>query len=91
MLRLVLVSQLLDRLLEDVRDRVSSGEISAARLAAIAGVSQPHLCNIMLGRRELTVAVAERLQRALAVDSRELLGALDAGASGSVRRWFDAA
>jgi antitoxin component HigA of HigAB toxin-antitoxin module len=79
---------LVELLLADVRARIAAGEISAARLALHCGCSQPHMCNVLRGRRELSIELAGELQRVLSIDVRELLVAMDAARP--VVRWFDA-
>lgn len=42
------------RLLEHLRDRIRNGEITERRLAALAGISQPHIHNVLKGVRNLS-------------------------------------
>lgn len=53
--------ELQDRLLTALRTRIRNGAITERGLARAAGVSQPHLHNVLKGVRLLTPAVADRL------------------------------
>jgi plasmid maintenance system antidote protein VapI len=47
--------------LESLKMSVASGSLTVRRLAKEIGVSQPHMQNIMNGKRALTIEVADRL------------------------------
>ena len=72
-----------ERLLRDVKRRVSNGEITERRLARAAGLSQPHMHNILKGIRDLTPFNADRILRTLRLticdllETRELQHGLD--------------
>ncbi|MCB9384840.1 MAG: helix-turn-helix transcriptional regulator [Bryobacterales bacterium] len=61
------------RLLYLAQGRVRSGELSERRLAKLAGLSQPHLHNILAGKRGLPYAAADKLLRALDLTVADLL------------------
>jgi transcriptional regulator with XRE-family HTH domain len=92
----IAISDLCNRLLESLKMSVASGSLTVRRLAKEIGVSQPHMQNIMNGKRALTIAMADRLlefQRRSVLDlatASELGEALrlasdNAGNSGIVR------
>lgn len=59
---------------ETVRARRRAIELSQTSLAERAGVSEPVLCRIELGRRPLTPELALRIEAALAEAEREAAG-----------------
>ena len=64
---------LFQRLRETVRNRVRQGEITESGLARLTQVSQPHLHNILKGKRLLTGELADRLLRQLRLGIRDLI------------------
>lgn len=68
-------NQLLNRLLHEARLRIRNGQLTESRLARLSGVSQPHMHHILMGKRGLQTAVADRLLAALGLDVSELLDA----------------
>jgi len=63
----------LRRLLHIARARIRSGETSERRLALLAGFSQPHLHNLLAGKRALRPGTADRLLAVLALTLEDLL------------------
>lgn len=57
----VAISDLCNRLMESLRMSVASGSLTVRRLAKEVGVSQPHMQNLMTGKRSLTIDMADRL------------------------------
>ncbi len=57
--------ELHQRLIDVARERVRAGEFTERGLARIAGVSQPHMHNVLKGIRALSPDSADRLLRAL--------------------------
>jgi len=57
----IAISDLCDRLMENLKAGVASGSLTVRRLARQIGVSQPHMQNIMSGKRTLTMQMADRL------------------------------
>jgi len=57
----IAISDLCDRLKENLKAGVASGSLTVRRLAREIGVSQPHMQNIMSGKRALTMQMADRL------------------------------
>lgn len=63
---------LFQRLLDRVRARIAAGDLTVRGLARRIGVSQPHMQNIVNGRRVLTVEMADRLLEFLAISPLDL-------------------
>ena len=64
---------LLARLIRHLQHRVRSGEITERSLARVSGVSQPHLHNVLKGKRQLSIAMADQILCRLHLDLRELI------------------
>ena len=60
------------RLILNLRERVRSGEITERRLARLAGVSQPHLHNVLSGKRLLSIEMADQVLRRLDLELLDL-------------------
>jgi hypothetical protein len=60
---------------------VRNGEISERGLARIAGISQPHIHNVLKGTRLLSVDMADQMLRRLRIDLADLFTGADGGAS----------
>jgi hypothetical protein len=56
------------RLIDVARERVHAGEFTERGLARIAGVSQPHMHNVLKGIRDLSADSADRLMAALGLN-----------------------
>jgi len=56
------------RLLDDLRHRVRSGMATERGLARLTGISQPHLHNVLKGKRMLSTEMADSLLRRLDLD-----------------------
>jgi hypothetical protein len=67
------ISELLGRVIGMARQAVQAGEISERALARRAGLSQPHLHNVLKGVRALSPAAADQLMRALDVSVPQAL------------------
>ena len=61
------------RLIEDLRQRVRSGEVTERSLARVTGVSQPHMHNVLKGIRLLSVDTADQILRNLDMDLLDLI------------------
>ena len=64
---------LLSNLRTRVANRIAEGEITERALARRAGISQPHLHNVLKGIRGMTPDVADRLLEALHLSMEELV------------------
>jgi hypothetical protein len=65
--------RLQSRLITNLRERVRSGEITERSLARITGISQPHLHNVLKGKRLLSVGKADQILRQLHLDLTDLM------------------
>jgi len=61
------------RLIADLRQRVHSGEVTERSLARITGVSQPHMHNVLKGKRLLSAEMADAILRKLDMDLLDLI------------------
>jgi hypothetical protein len=61
------------RLLEDLRQRVRSGAATERGLARLSGISQPHLHNVLKGKRILSMEKADDVLRRLQIDVLHLI------------------
>lgn len=61
------------RLVEHLRQRVRSGEVTERSLARSAGVSQPHIHNVLKGKRRLSANMADVILRHLNMDLLDLI------------------
>ena len=65
--------ELQQRLLEELRQRVRSGAATERGLARLSGISQPHLHNVLKGKRLLSMDKADDLLRHLQIDLLQLI------------------
>jgi transcriptional regulator with XRE-family HTH domain len=61
------------RLLDELRQRVHSGATTERSLARLSGISQPHLHNVLKGKRILSVERADEVLRRLQIDVLHLI------------------
>jgi transcriptional regulator with XRE-family HTH domain len=61
------------QLLRHLRRRIHSGEITERSLARVTGISQPHLHNVLKGKRSLSFEKADRILFHLRLDLRFLI------------------
>jgi transcriptional regulator with XRE-family HTH domain len=61
------------RLVEHLRRRIQSGETTERGLARIAGISQPHLHNVLKGKRVLSVEMADEILKNLEITVLDLI------------------
>lgn len=61
------------RLLDELRQRVRSGATTERGLARISGISQPHLHNVLKGKRLLSIDKADEVLRSLDIDILRLI------------------
>jgi DNA-binding transcriptional regulator YdaS (Cro superfamily) len=60
-------------LLDELRRRVRSGEVTERGLAQMVGLSQPHLHHVLKGKRQLSPAKADAVLRHLDLDLLDLI------------------
>jgi plasmid maintenance system antidote protein VapI len=65
------------RLVASLEERVRSGEVTERGLAALTGISQPHIHNVLKGKRALSTESADRIIRRLRIDLLELTALQD--------------
>jgi transcriptional regulator with XRE-family HTH domain len=61
------------RFLDHLRLRVRSGDLTERRLARITGISQPHIHNVLRGKRSLSLETADVILHILHIDLLDLL------------------
>ncbi len=61
------------RLLEELRQRVRSGAATERGLARVSGISQPHLHNVLKGKRRLSLMKADVILQSLQIDLLNLI------------------
>jgi hypothetical protein len=61
------------RLIALLRDRISSGEISERGLARLTGVSQPHIHNVLKGKRTFSTEISDIILFFLKLDLLDLI------------------
>ena len=62
-----------ERFVRNLRDRVRSGELTERGLARMTGVSQPHIHNVLKGKRVLSTDTADEILRQLRLDLLDLM------------------
>ena len=67
------LAELRSRLVQRLQDMVRNGELTERALARATGVSQPHVHNVLKGKRELSVEMAHVMLSALHLDAHDLL------------------
>ena len=60
-------------LIQHLRDRVHSGELTERSLARVTGISQPHLHNVLKGKRLLSIEKLDRVLSYLELDLIDLI------------------
>jgi plasmid maintenance system antidote protein VapI len=66
-------AELHQRLADHLRERVRSGEITERSLARTICVSQPHIHNVLKGKRTFSTATADVILRQLDLDLVDLI------------------
>jgi len=61
------------RLVAYLREKVRNGDITERRLARITSVSQPHIHNVLSGKRGFSMEMADQVLRALRIDLLDFL------------------
>jgi len=65
--------QLQGRLIAIVQERIRSGELTERRLALKIGISQPHVHNVLKGKRVFSITVLDAVLFELRMDVIDLL------------------
>jgi transcriptional regulator with XRE-family HTH domain len=61
------------RLLDHLRDRVRRGDLTERGLARVSGISQPHIHNVLKGKRSLSPESSDAILHNLRLDLRDLI------------------
>jgi transcriptional regulator with XRE-family HTH domain len=61
------------RLVEELRLRVRSGEATERGLARLSGISQPHLHHVLKGKRTFSIETSDEVLRRLRIDVLQLI------------------
>lgn len=69
--------ELNERFVTHLRDRVRSGEVTERGLARISGVSQPHIHNVLKGKRIFSQVMSDEILLHLRMDLLDLMTADD--------------
>ena len=69
----MLISELLLRLREYARMRIRNGSFTERGFAPRAGLSQPHLHNVLKGERMMTPEVADQILTALGLSVEDIM------------------
>lgn len=69
----MLISALFGILATHIHDRIRRGEFTERSLARRAGISQPHLHNVLKGVREMSPKTADALMRELGITVQGLI------------------
>lgn len=77
MTRQVTFERLQMSLIQHLRDRVHNGELTERSLARVTGISQPHLHNVLKGKRLLSIQKLDQILSYLELDLTDLIQELD--------------
>jgi transcriptional regulator with XRE-family HTH domain len=61
------------RFVEHLKQRIRSGELTERRLARLTGISQPHVHNVLKGKRTFSMAMTDTILHVLRVDLLDLI------------------
>ena len=61
------------RFIEHLKQRIRSGELTERKLARLTGISQPHVHNVLNGKRSFSMAMADTILLVLRVDLLDLI------------------
>ncbi len=65
--------QLRERFVDNLRERVRSGQLTERGLARVTGISQPHIHNVLKGKRLLSPEMSDAVLRNLRMDLLDLM------------------
>lgn len=61
------------RFIEHLRQRIRSGDLTERRLARLAGISQPHVHNVLKGKRVFSLDAADTILQVLRLNLLDLI------------------
>lgn len=67
------VGDLQQRFVALLRKRIRNGELTERGLARMVGVSQPHMHNVLHGKRSFSIETTDDIMRLLRVDVLDLI------------------
>jgi hypothetical protein len=67
------VGDLQQRFIALLRQRIRNGELTERGLARMVGVSQPHMHNVLHGKRTFSIGTTDDIMRQLRVDVLDLI------------------
>ena len=67
--------ELQGRFIDHLRARIRSGQLTERRLAKLAGISQPHMHNVLRRKRGISIEMADVILQVLRIDLYDLLDA----------------
>ena len=70
-------SEFHSRLITCLRDKVRSGELTERGLARATGISQPHIHNVLKGKKLFSLELSDTILRELDLDLLDLLDPAD--------------
>lgn len=65
--------ELEQRFIEHLQHRIRSGDLTERKLARLAGISQPHVHNVLKGKRIFSTAMADTILHVLRLDLLDLI------------------
>ena len=65
--------ELEQRFIAYLKHRIRSGDLTERKLARLAGISQPHIHNVLKGKRIFSTAMADTLLHVLRLDLLDLI------------------
>jgi len=65
------------RLVTQVRDKIRSGELTERRLAILTGISQPHVHNVLKGKRVFSIRASDAVLAELRMTVLDLIESAD--------------
>ena len=74
---MVRFAELRDRLVARLRDEVRSGQVTERGLARRTGISQPHVHNVLKGKKSFSIEMCDTILRAMKLDLVDLLDPAD--------------
>jgi plasmid maintenance system antidote protein VapI len=60
-------------LVNELQERVRSGALTERHLAKLTGLSQPHVHNVLKGKRSFSPETADRIMASLSLDVLDLI------------------
>jgi transcriptional regulator with XRE-family HTH domain len=65
--------ELEQRFIEHLKHRIRSGDLTERKLAQLAGISQPHVHNVLKGKRIFSTKMADTILHVLRLDLLDLI------------------